>query len=77
VQGAFNIGTGVETDINQIYTAVANAAGFKKPATHADGKVGEQRRSVLDVAKARAVLGWVPKVSLAQGIERTVAFFRG
>lgn len=75
-QGGINIGTGIETDVNQIYAAVANSAGFKQPATHAPGKVGEQRRSVLAIGKAKSVLNWEPKVALTQGIERTVAFFR-
>jgi UDP-glucose 4-epimerase len=75
-QGAINIGTGVETSVNQIYALVAKAAGHPMPVVHASAKVGEQRRSVLDTSKAKAILSWRPGVTLEEGITRTVAYFR-
>ncbi|MBX7116571.1 MAG: NAD-dependent epimerase/dehydratase family protein [Myxococcaceae bacterium] len=76
VQGAVNIGTGVETDINQVQFLVAKAAGRGDGPLYQEGKRGEARRSVLDAAHAKKVLGWQPQVPLEQGIERTVDFFR-
>ncbi|MBJ6762675.1 NAD-dependent epimerase/dehydratase family protein [Myxococcaceae bacterium JPH2] len=74
--GAVNIGTGVETDINQLYKALADAAGSTQPATHAPGKPGEQLRSCIDNSLAKKVLGWHPTVDLAEGVRRTIAYFR-
>ncbi len=76
VTGPVNIGTGKETDINQLYTLLAQAAGVDKPATHAPGRPGEQMRSCVDNALARRVLGWQPTVELPEGLRRTVSFFR-
>jgi nucleoside-diphosphate-sugar epimerase len=33
-------------------------------------------RRCPDIAKARRVLGWEPKVPLAEGLEKTIAWFR-
>jgi UDP-glucose 4-epimerase len=74
--GPVNIGTGVETDINRLFEVLARAAGSELPVEHAPGKPGEQRRSVIDNALARRVLGWEPSVGLEEGLAQTVAFFR-
>ncbi|HYX90007.1 MAG TPA: NAD-dependent epimerase/dehydratase family protein [Myxococcaceae bacterium] len=75
--GAVNIGTGIETDINEMYRLLAAAAGSPEPARHEAAKPGEQRRSCVDPALAKKVLGWEPKVKVAEGLRRTVEFFRG
>jgi len=74
--GAINIGTGVETDVNRLYALLAEAAGSNQPVVHAPGKPGEQRRSCIDPSLARRVLGWEPTVGLAEGLRKTVEFFR-
>ncbi|HEX8701021.1 MAG TPA: NAD-dependent epimerase/dehydratase family protein [Myxococcaceae bacterium] len=74
--GAVNIGTGIETDINRLFTLLAEAAGSNVKATHAPGKPGEQRRSCIDASLARKVLGWEPTVGIAEGLRQTVEYFR-
>jgi UDP-glucose 4-epimerase len=74
--GVFNIGTGVETTVNALWDEVARASGSSARAAYEAGKPGEQRRSVLDVAKGRAALGLGEPVSLAEGLRRTAAWFR-
>lgn len=74
--GAINIGTGVETDINRLYGLLAGHAGFTEPAAHAPGRPGEQLRSCVDNTRAREVLGWQPTVEIAEGLRRTVEYFR-
>jgi UDP-glucose 4-epimerase len=72
----FNIGTGVETSVRQLHTAVAAAAGAPdEPELHPP-RLGDLRRSCLDTTRAQQVLGWAPQVSLADGVGRTVDFFR-
>ncbi len=74
--GALNIGTGVETDVNTLQTALAKAAGVNSPARHEPPKPGEQRRSVITPARARQILGFTPEVALEQGLGETMAFFK-
>ena len=76
VQGGFNIGTGVETSVNELFTRLARAAGFGGQPMRAPARAGEQRRSCLDTARAARDLGWRPTVSLDEGLARTFEFFK-
>ena len=75
-RGAVNIGTGVETSVNELYARLARTVGVSRAATHAPAKPGEQRRSVLDPTRAKMILGWTPATSLDTGLEHTVNAFR-
>jgi UDP-glucose 4-epimerase len=74
--GAVNIGTGVETDVNTVYAHLARAAGSAAAPVHAEARPGEQRRSCISPAAALGALGWRPEVALADGLARTLDFFR-
>jgi UDP-glucose 4-epimerase len=76
VTGSVNIATGTETSVNEIYRVLATAAAVPVPAEHGPARPGEQRRSCLSPALANRVLGWTPTVSLADGLARTVEFFK-
>ena len=76
VSGAFNIGTGIETDVNQLYQALRVAAGAGDPPLHGPARPGEQRRSVISPARAARELKWAPEVALGDGLGRTFAFFK-
>ncbi|MGH7894293.1 MAG: UDP-glucose 4-epimerase, partial [Candidatus Binatia bacterium] len=76
VRGPLNIGTGIETDVNTLARHILEAAGSRSEVLHGPTKPGEQRRSVVDIRRAAAELGWRPEVSLAEGLRRTVEFFR-
>ncbi len=72
----FNIGTGIETSDRQLHTAVAEAVGGPDdPDFHPD-RLGDLKRSCLDISSAARVLGWRPQVDLKDGVFRTVEFFR-
>lgn len=72
----FNVGTAVETDVNQLAESIRKAAGTAAEPVHGPGKPGEQLRSVVDWAKAKRLLKWSPTVPLDEGITRTVEWFR-
>ncbi|MCS7155539.1 MAG: GDP-mannose 4,6-dehydratase [Bacteroidota bacterium] len=72
----FNVGTGRETDVLTLFRLIRQAVGADVPELHGPPRSGEQRRSVLDFAKIHRRLGWEPQVSLEEGIQRTVAYFR-
>lgn len=72
----FNIGTGIETDANQLFEMLRALTNARCSEKHGPPKEGEQRRSVLDCSKAQKLLGWQPKVSLHDGLQQTVEFFR-
>jgi UDP-glucose 4-epimerase len=74
--GAFNVGTGIETNVKQLYAELARLAGTEKAPVHDAPRPGEQRRSVISPARAKAGLGWQPKTSLREGLAATFEYFR-
>jgi UDP-glucose 4-epimerase len=74
--GAVNIGTGKETDVVTICNLLRDGVGSPVEAIHGPAKLGEQRRSCLEISLAQKVLGWKPEVSLQEGLARTIAYYR-
>jgi len=72
-----NIGTGVETSVNQLYAAMADAADVTEPAVHAEARPGELARSALDPGRAGLHLGWEPWTDLSTGVTEVLRWFKG
>jgi len=72
-----NIGTGVETSVQQLYDLMARLTGFKQPARYEPPRPGELQRSALDPSRAGIHLGWKPWTSLEEGVARTLEHFKG
>ncbi len=73
----FNVGTGVETDVNTLFRILREATGSACKETHGEAKKGEQMRSLLSAETIRRETGWAPTVTIEQGLRRTVEFFKG
>jgi UDP-glucose 4-epimerase len=73
---ALNIGTGIETNVNDLYSTLAGIADFPARAQHAPARPGEQNRSVISPARAERELGWRPEKKLADGLEETFKYFK-
>ncbi|TMB04533.1 MAG: NAD-dependent epimerase/dehydratase family protein [Deltaproteobacteria bacterium] len=73
---ALNVGTGIETSVNDLARILARAAGHRKRLAHGPVAPGEQRRSSVDPLAARTALGWEPRVALEEGLGRTADWFR-
>lgn len=72
----FNIGTGVQTTDRELHTLVARAANAPDEPELAPARLGDLRASALDASAAAADLGWRPEVDVAEGVRRTVDYFR-
>jgi UDP-glucose 4-epimerase len=72
-----NIGTGVETSVQQLFDVMATLTGFKQTARYDPPRLGELQRSALDPARAALHLGWRPWTSLEEGVARTLEHFKG
>jgi UDP-glucose 4-epimerase len=77
VRGAFNVGTGVETSVNELYAAMARLAGATRPPRYAPAKAGEQLRSVIDGSRLRRLADLASPLPLEEGLHRTLEWFRG
>ena len=74
--GTFNVGTAKETDVVELFETIRDEIDPDISKRHAEGKPGEQRRSVLSYAHTEETLGWAPQVGLRDGLARTVDWFR-
>lgn len=72
----FNVGTGVETSTRDLHTVIAQAVGAPDEPEFHPPRLGDLRRSKLDISRAQNLLGWQPKVEFTTGVGRTVDFFR-
>ena len=73
---AFNIGTGVETSVNDLAATLVAIEGRRLAIQHAAARPGELRRNALAVDKAAHGLGWRAKVAIREGLRRTLQSFR-
>ncbi len=72
----FNIGTGIETDVNNIFQLLNKLTKKNVEENHGPAKKGEQRKSVISFQKAEKMLEWKPEIDLEEGLKRTVEFFQ-
>lgn len=72
----FNVGTGVETDVNNLFRRIVRFTGKDVEEIHGPAKPGEQLRSLLDATLIKKELGWKPSVSLDEGLQVTIRFFK-
>jgi UDP-glucose 4-epimerase len=72
----FNIGTGIETDVNELFRILRGWLNPTCAENHGPAKQGEQRRSVISYKKIERELGWKPLVELSEGLRLTAEYFK-
>jgi UDP-glucose 4-epimerase len=74
----FNVGTGVETRVNEVAEILIRLTGAKVRPEHTNRRdIDNIRRRVLNIEKTRRTLRWVPEITLEEGLRRTVEWQRG
>jgi len=76
VSDVYNIGTGIETDVNQLFHFINNITRANKEEKHGPTAAGEQLRSVITSDKLFNKFGWRPSTKLEDGLKVTVEFFK-
>ena len=72
----FNIGTSIETDVNQLFQTLREWLNPSCQELHGPAKQGEQLRSVISSQKIKEELGWLPQYGLSEGLRHTAEFFK-
>jgi len=75
-QGTYNVGTGRETSVNDLFRILVEHTGATCKEVHGPAKKGEQARSCIDNSKLRLELAWEPRTGLSEGLKKTVEYFR-
>lgn len=74
--GIYNVGLGREISDDEIFFAVRDALGVAIEPNYTDFRQGEVRHIALDSTRLRNDLGWTPRYTLAQGMAKTVEYYR-
>jgi nucleoside-diphosphate-sugar epimerase len=73
----FNMGTGIETTVEELAERIWRLCGRKEPLklSHLPGLKYDAQRRVPDISKISR-LGWMPKAGLDEGLRRTMEWIR-
>lgn len=74
--GIVNIGTGVETSVNDLWNILREIHGGADDAMYAPARPGEVYRSVIYAEKAEEHIGWTVQTALADGLRATYMWFK-
>ncbi len=75
VSGTYNIGTGVETTVWDLYRNLCALTAYTKEPQSGPAQAGEQRRSVISAEKIKKAWGWKVQFDLQAGLEKTSSFY--
>lgn len=73
---AYNVGTGVGTSINELFSVLLEVTGLRVEPRRGPRRPGDARHSYLDCTRIARDLGWRAEVSLQRGLERTWRWFQ-
>jgi UDP-glucose 4-epimerase len=74
--GVYNVATGRSISLLDLVSALNAALGTKLEPDFKPPRVGDVRDSLADISLAGRVLGYEPRIAFAEGLRRTVAFYR-
>jgi len=72
-----NIGNPVEMDVKQFAEVIRDRCGSSSEIVYRPLPVDDPKIRQPNISKARRILQWEPKVTLDQGLDSTIAYFRG
>ncbi|WP_147803698.1 SDR family NAD(P)-dependent oxidoreductase [Alkalicoccus halolimnae] len=76
VRGVYNVSSETQTSINELLQQLSRAAGKDPEPDHGDPRPGDIRHSFLSYQRLHEAAGWSPKVSLAEGLKRTMEYYQ-
>ena len=72
----YNIGTGVETSVNELFAKLNQISGNKASEKHGPAPKGEQARSVITSDKLYKQFNWKPSIKIEEGLKKTFESFK-
>jgi len=76
VSEIYNVGTGIETNVNQLFQLINFHFGNSIKEVHGPAKPGEQMRSVITSEKMKKKFGWKPSTTLEEGLRETIEYYK-
>jgi UDP-glucuronate decarboxylase len=75
VTGPINLGNPVETTVAELAHKIIELTGSRSKIERRPLPVDDPVQRCPDIARAKSILGWEPKVPLEAGLKRTIAYF--
>ena len=72
----FNVACGNTTSVNQLYQYISQILNKETTVEHLPERKGEMRNSLADISKTKSILNYEPKVSIYEGLEKTILWFK-
>ncbi|MCZ6676514.1 MAG: NAD-dependent epimerase/dehydratase family protein [Candidatus Poribacteria bacterium] len=72
----YNVGTSQQTSLNVLFNEMKAAVGVEMDAVFAPARLGEVDKIALTNDKIKRDLGWVPAHTLAEGLAKTIRYYR-
>jgi UDP-glucose 4-epimerase len=73
----FNVATGTRVDLDETFQTLRQLIGYKGDPQYGPERAGDVKHSLADLTRAQKCLGYQPKVDFAEGLRRTIAWYRG
>ena len=74
VIGPLNIGSGESISVNEVLCIIEEILGRSLEKKFLNGRCFDVPNNVLDISKAKALMGWSPVVDLREGLRRTLSY---
>jgi len=75
-EGVYNIGTGIETSVNELVNVFGKVLQAEISPQYTQARKGEVHRISLDGELAKKELGFAPKVSIEEGLKKTIEWYK-
>jgi UDP-glucose 4-epimerase len=75
--GVFNVATGTRVDLNETFELLKKLTGYSGRVKYAPERAGDIKHSLADISRAETQFGYKPTIDFAEGLKRTVDWYRG
>jgi len=72
-----NVATGGRISLNELLATMCDLLEVQTETIYRELRAGDVRDSQADISRAKQLIGYVPLVDLREGLERTLAWYRG
>ncbi len=76
INQVYNIACGERTSLNELFEALRKEAGGNLKSIYGSERTGDVKHSVADISKAKRLLGYLPAVTVEEGLKKTMAWYR-
>jgi UDP-N-acetylglucosamine 4-epimerase len=76
VNQVYNIACGEQTSLNELFDGLKKEAGTTLTPLHGPERAGDVKHSLADISKARKLLGYDPRITVKEGLKKTLDWYR-